>query len=276
MASGHTTHDIIVYTTTPRIAPVLTLTGQHGRTPWCLTFDPTNADVLYSGCLGGRLCHWDVKTGKCLNTWYSGVSAPVTSIIVPLSYSKLLLVSVDHCIYLLDSSTFTTLWRADAGKIATVKCTTYRLQLYPLSSDGRPDLRRCFVWLVEPLARITNPQSSCVITSHAVICLNVKGDSLQLSLYSIRHCSFGTVSMGFTTDYRSTHILTVPLFFGTSTMARTNQLAQLLVTIDSDATQNCCSNRRFHLLHLSGFVKLKDSGGSKGYEPWFIAVVFGG
>ena len=61
MASGHTTHDIIVYTTTPRIAPVLTLTGQHGRTPWCLTFDPKNADVLYSGCLGGRLCHWDVK-----------------------------------------------------------------------------------------------------------------------------------------------------------------------------------------------------------------------
>eukprot|EP00731_Ephydatia_muelleri_P020911 Em0013g638a len=121
MASGHTTHDIIVYTTTPRIAPVLTLTGQHGRTPWCLTFDPTNADVLYSGCLGGRLCHWDVKTGKCLNTWYSGVSAPVTSIIVPLSYSKLLLVSVDHCIYLLDSSTFTTLWRADAGTNSNCK-----------------------------------------------------------------------------------------------------------------------------------------------------------
>ena len=40
-------------------------------------------------------------------------------------------------------------------------------------------------------ARIYNPQSSCVITSHAVICLNMKGDSLQLSIYSIRHCSFG-------------------------------------------------------------------------------------
>ena len=66
-------------------------------------------------CANVSMSLYSWQTGKCVNTWYSGVSAPVTSIIVPLLYSKLLLVSVDHCMYLLDSSTFTTLWKADAG-----------------------------------------------------------------------------------------------------------------------------------------------------------------
>lgn len=145
----------------------------------------------------------------------------MTSIVIPLLYPKLLLVSVDQSMYLLDSSTFITVSKARTSSISNCKIrmilhhpeeskvltaitnmscissfgsmyTTYRLQLYPFYSDCLPDLEDVSYGLLSLSARIYNPQSSCTITSHAVICLNmIKGGSLHLSIYSIRHGSFG-------------------------------------------------------------------------------------
>jgi activator-of-BECN1-regulated-autophagy protein 1 len=62
MASGHTSrnHEVFVHQLVPEAHVFNKLIG-HPRTPWCLTFDPSCAFILYSGCLGGVVRKWNVK-----------------------------------------------------------------------------------------------------------------------------------------------------------------------------------------------------------------------
>ncbi len=58
-ASGHLTHDIAIGYMTPCIRYWKSLFG-HDRTPWVLTFDPIVPHILYSGCLDGKVCKWNI------------------------------------------------------------------------------------------------------------------------------------------------------------------------------------------------------------------------
>ena len=60
MASGHLTHEIAICRMIPKICHIRTLAG-HSRTPWCLSFDPWQPHILYSGCLAGTVHKWDVR-----------------------------------------------------------------------------------------------------------------------------------------------------------------------------------------------------------------------
>ena len=61
LASSHLSqHKILVYSVTNDMVPRHTLV-HHPRTPWCLTFSPSCSYMMLSGCLGGRVCCWDVR-----------------------------------------------------------------------------------------------------------------------------------------------------------------------------------------------------------------------
>ena len=58
MASTHGDHTIrVVNSFTGNY--VRTLRG-HPRTPWCVSFHPSNNNLLASGCLGGEVRIWDL------------------------------------------------------------------------------------------------------------------------------------------------------------------------------------------------------------------------
>ena len=65
MASGHVDHTVSVYSVDARIRHTRAMVG-HTRTPWTLTFDPTDSSVLYSGCLAGQIYKWNVKVCVCV------------------------------------------------------------------------------------------------------------------------------------------------------------------------------------------------------------------
>lgn len=61
MASSHGDHTVrIVDCKTSKC--INTLSG-HPRTPWCIMFHPSSNELLASGCLGGEVRVWNLKTG---------------------------------------------------------------------------------------------------------------------------------------------------------------------------------------------------------------------
>lgn len=61
MASSHGDHCVrIVDCKTGECSSML---KGHPRTPWCLTFHPSSNQLLASGCLGGQVRVWNLKTG---------------------------------------------------------------------------------------------------------------------------------------------------------------------------------------------------------------------
>lgn len=61
MASSHGDHTVRIVDCKTGDC-VDTLRG-HPRTPWCLTFHPSSNQLLASGCLGGQVRVWNLKTG---------------------------------------------------------------------------------------------------------------------------------------------------------------------------------------------------------------------
>ncbi|KAL9955565.1 hypothetical protein ACROYT_G036903 [Oculina patagonica] len=61
MASSHGDHTVRIVDC-KTLKCVNTLRG-HPRTPWCITFHPSSDQLLASGCLGGQVRVWNLKTG---------------------------------------------------------------------------------------------------------------------------------------------------------------------------------------------------------------------
>ncbi len=64
-ASGQITHEVVVGYMTPYIRYWKSFYG-HDRSPWVLTFDPLVSYILYSGCLNGKVCKWDIRVRVCV------------------------------------------------------------------------------------------------------------------------------------------------------------------------------------------------------------------
>lgn len=118
LASGHTSpdHSIIIHYLRPEIKPFNKLVG-HLRSPWCLSFDPLCMYILYSGCLGGIVNRWNIKTGARLSTFSTGEKGPCNGV-QPLPFDPpRVLIAMLYCLYLVDGEDMMeVLWKVDSTR----------------------------------------------------------------------------------------------------------------------------------------------------------------
>lgn len=99
MASTHVNHNI--YITEVKTGKCVHSLVGHRRTPWCLTFHPSIAGLLASGCLDGEVRIWDLHGGS--ESWLTESNSAIASLAFHPT-AQLLLIATNNEVHLWDWS----------------------------------------------------------------------------------------------------------------------------------------------------------------------------
>ncbi|XP_032439251.1 activating molecule in BECN1-regulated autophagy protein 1B isoform X1 [Xiphophorus hellerii] len=99
MASTHVNHNI--YITEVKTGKCLHSLVGHRRTPWCVTFHPTIAGLVASGCLDGEVRIWDLHGGS--ESWFTESNVAIASLAFHPT-AQLLLIATNNELHFWDWS----------------------------------------------------------------------------------------------------------------------------------------------------------------------------